>query len=277
MKISIPNIKHILKPRWSHKPGYWMSEVYVLKKQKKIGQGTNPGIKDIVKNLGIKKGDKVLAIAGYYADWASVLARAGAEVDYSDISLSMVNYVRKKYGRLFNKYICSNYELIPKSPNEYDWTFTYEACGGASGLPIAYLRSLMNKKGGILVLFFNKEYKKGMGTKPKNYAKIVKGLAKIYKTTYKIKKILIKSERKMHASGIMPFIIYSIKTNDDARINVEQDLEMIKKIQDKKAIHLKELANELSIEEKKLENSLKRINCFSSLITQEFIKKVEIK
>ncbi len=277
MKLTIPNIKHILKPRWSHKPGFWMSEVYVLIKQKKIGQGTAPAFKDLIKNIGIKKGDKVLAIAGYYADWASVIARAGAKVDYSDISRSMVNYARKKYGKLFKRYICSNYELIPLSPNEYDWTFTYEACGGASGLPIAYLRSLMNRKGGILVIFFNKKHEKRMGTKPKNYSKIVRGLARIYPVRYKIKEINIKGKRKIRSfAGILPFIIYTLKTNNCARIMAKQDLDVLERIKDKRKVSLKRISKELNIKEKKIKGSLKRIEKLSGIIGEKFVKRITV-
>jgi len=102
-------------------------------------------------------------IAGYYGTWASKIAEAGAEVYYSDISRPMVRYARKKYGCLFRDYICSNYEFMPKHAREYDWTFTFEACGGSQGLPIAYMRSLMNNKGGIIVLFWNEKEPERMG------------------------------------------------------------------------------------------------------------------
>jgi len=277
MKLKIPNVKHILKPRWSHKPGFWMSKTYVLIKQEKIGQGTTPKIKDLIKNIGIKKGDKVLAIAGYYADWASVIARAGAHVDYSDISPTMVKYVKGEYRNLFKRYICSNYELIPKTLKEYDWTFTYEACGGASGLPLAYLRSLMNRKGGILVLFFNKKHKKRMGTKPKNYSKIVKGLARIYNVEYKITEINIKGKRKIkRSSGILPFMMYTLKTNNRARIIVKQDLDVLEKIKDKKKISLKRLSRDLGRDKKNIRDSLKRINSFSGIIEKKFVRRITV-
>jgi hypothetical protein len=278
MKITIPNIKYILRPRWAHKPGYWMSKVYVLKKQKKLGQGTTPDIGGIIKNIGLKKGERVLAIAGYYADWASVIAKAGAKVDYSDISRTMVNYTKKKYGKLFNKYICSNYELIPRYLNEYDWTFTYEACGGGSGLPIAYLRSLMNKKGGILVLFFNKAHEKKMGTKPKNYSKIVHGLAKIYNVKYSIKKINLYGKRKIkRKSGILPFIIYTLRTNSSARTIVKQDLEVLEKIGCARRIFLENISKDLNVDKKSIKESLKRIGFISGISEKKFTKQVDIR
>ncbi len=67
------------------------------------------------KKIGIKKGDKVLVIAGFSGDWASGLAKAGANVVYSDVSRSMVNHVRKTKPNIFGKYVCSNYEVIPKN------------------------------------------------------------------------------------------------------------------------------------------------------------------
>lgn len=112
--MKIPNLKKILKPRWAHKPGFGMTEKYVLHKRESLQQSSAPEDSNLLKKLKIKRGDKVLAIAGYYASWASEIARLGAKVDYSDISRSIVNWTKKKYGKLFRKYICSNYELIPK-------------------------------------------------------------------------------------------------------------------------------------------------------------------
>ena len=255
--MKIPNIKEILKPRWAHKPGFGMTEKYVLHKRKSFQQSSAPEDPSLLKKLGIKKGDKVLAIAAYYASWASEIARLGAKVDYSDISKPMVNWAKKKYGRLFRKYICSNYELIPKKSKEYDWTFTFEACGGGSGLPIAYLRSLLNNKGGILV--YHMRYgaaKVKMGGKPKTYPKIVKTLSKVYNCEHKIKKIKIKSHRIGKKTRPITHMIFVIKTNNKARKMAEKDLEVL-------------------FSNKKDKDSLKRLNKLCDAISDEYLKELK--
>ncbi len=258
-KEKIPDLKEILKPRWEHKPGFGMSEKFVLHKRESFQQSTAPEDPNLLKKLGIKKGEHVLAIASYYASWASALARLGAKVDYSDISKSLVNWSKKRYNKLFRKYICSDYALIPKKQEEYDWTFTFEACGGGSGLPIAYLRALLNKEGGILVynLRYGKEKKK-MGSKPKTYPLIVKTLAKIYSAKYKIKEIKVKSHRFKKPTEMLAHRIHIIKTNKKARKLAQQDLEALS-------------SNKFSRE------NLERLNQFSKAISDEYLKEVKSK
>ncbi|MBU0957300.1 MAG: hypothetical protein KKF56_00670 [Nanoarchaeota archaeon] len=253
-----PNMEKILKPRWEHKPGFGMSEKFVLHHRPSFQQSTVPEDPNLLKELGIKKGDEVLAIASYYASWASALAKLGAKVDYSDISKSLVNWSRKKYGKLFQKYICSNYELIPKKLEEYDWTFTFEACGGGSGLPIAYLRSLLNKKGGILVyhLRYGKAKKK-MGSKSKRYPLIVKTLSKIYGIKFKIKQIKIKSHRFEKPTTMIAHKVHILKTNKKARELAQQDLNAL-------------FSNKFSQE------NLRRLDQLSKSISEEYLKEKRI-
>ncbi len=254
----IPDIKEILKPRWAHKPGFGMSEGYVLHRRKGTEQSTAPEDRSLLKKLGIAKQERVLAIAGYYASWASEIARAGAKVDYSDISRSLVNWVRKKYGRLFGEYICSNYELIPKTTGEYDWTFTYEACGGNSGLPIAYLRSLLNRKGGILVLCLEKDSPKNMGSKLRTYPGMVKKLSEIYSTRSSVRKVRMQGHRLGRETKILPFIISTIRTNQRARELALEDLT---------ALTTGKFARE----------NLERLSRLSEIINEEYLKEVRIR
>ena len=213
-KYKIPNMKEILKPRWAHKPG-WRVNQAGWHKMKILKQATVPDDRKILQKLGIKKGEKVLAIAGYYGNWASALKKTGAIVSYSDISKPIVNWVKKNNKTKFKEYICSNYELIPKKPKKYDWTFTFEACGGGQGLPLAYLRSLLNNKGGILVLYWNTKKRARMGIKPKRYPLIVKSLAKAYGAKASIKEINVKTyenfPRKDKKTAFLPHKIYTIK------------------------------------------------------------------
>lgn len=224
----IPNLKKIMEPKWAHKPGFGMSKPFTLHKREGLEQSSTPEDPNLLKKLGIKRGEKVLGIACYYASWASALAKTGAKVDYSDISKQMVSWSKRKYKRLFGKYMASNYELIPKNSNQYDWTFTYEACGGGSGLPIAYLRSLLNTRGGILIYHIRpKQQIKNMGDKPKRYPLIVKTLSKIYDTRCSVKEIKIKGHRLGKPSSMITCMVHVIRTNQRARELARQDLEAL--------------------------------------------------
>lgn len=258
MKIKIPNFKKILKPIWKHKVGYGMISGAKHTKQDILEQGTTPLDKNLLKKLGIKKGDKILAIAGYYASWASELQKAGANVDYSDISKSLVSWVKKNVKTKFRKYIVSNYELIPKKEKEYDWTFTYEACGGKQGLPIAYLRSLLNKKGGILVYFINKDRPDRIGGKAKTYPNIIDTLSKIYNTRGKYVNKKVFSRRKDKYKGNLEFFIGTILTNASAREKALEDLATLEK-------------------SKGSPESLRRLSQLIKLFDSEFIKEIKLK
>jgi len=271
--MKLPNLKKILKPIWKHKPGHGLIDKK-FKKQKVLEQATNPLDDNLLKKLGINKKDKILGIACYYGNWVSKLKQLGCYVVYSDISKSIVKYARKNIEIKFDKYICSNYELIPKKEKEYDWTFTFEACGSKQGLPIAYLRSLLNKKGGILGLY----YKRGrMGNKHKTYPKIVKRLSKIYNVNYQIKKIKIKASRKQKYNGNLLHIIYILKTNDSARKKSKLDLRVLDKFKNKKIINLEKETNKLKIKKKEFLESLKRLSKVTSLLDKKFVKEVKLK
>lgn len=248
----IPDLKKIIQPIWEHKPGYGVNKEGWIK-LKICEQAVIPEDPRILEKLGIKKGDKVLAIAGYYATWASFLARKGAKVDYSDISKSMVSHVKKNVKVKFGRYICSNYELIPKKEKEYDWTFTFEACGGSQGLPIAYLRSLLNKKGGILVLFYEKGGR--MGSKWKRYPMIVKTLANVYGARFDIKELNIIGHKKGKERSSLLHRVYVLKTNARARKIAREDLKAL-------------ASNNYS------KDSLKRLSKVARLIKPEFLKEL---
>ncbi len=273
MKVKIPKMNEILKPVWEHKHGYgFINKKW--EKKKILEQATTPEDSRILKKVGIKKGDKILAIAAYYASWAAALAEKGAIVDYNDVSSSMVSYCKKRYGKLFKRYILSNYELIPKKIKEYDWTFTFESCGEERGLPIAYLRSLFNKKGGKLIIY----YKKGhTGGKHKAYPKIIKILSKIYRVRTSIKEVKIKVDRMHKYKGNLPHRVYTIFTNNLARSKAEQDLEVLKHIKQKIIIDLEGDSKNLGISKKGLEESIKRLSKLNTIIKDECLREIEIK
>jgi len=276
MKYKIPNLKEILKPKWAHKVGCsFQGEKEV--KLNLLEQGTTPKDTNLLKKLGIKKGEKILAIAAYYASWAKELQKTGTKVDYSDISKSIANWVKKNVKVKFGKYIVSNYELIPKKPKEYDWTFTYEACGGGRGLPLAYLRSLLNKKGGILLMCIELKHKKANAAKVKRYPNIAKILSKVYNTKYSVIKRRIRVHKRGEDIKIREFLICKIFTNNAARKKAELDLKVLEYIQDRKIIDLTKDSKKLKIDKQKLKSSFKRWNRLSKLHAEDFVKEMIVK
>jgi hypothetical protein len=223
--MKIPDIKKISKKAEVWKVGYekikgkWVIE-YTRQNT------TIPIDKKLLRKLGIKKGEEVLSIATYYGSWASAIADAGAIVDYSDASKSITAWAEKNL-KGFRKFICSDYIYLPKKKLEYDWTFTFEALGGKQGLPIAYLRSLLNKKGGILVNFPRLD-KQGnpVGSKDKRYPFIVKTLAKLYGAKAKVKNIFISVTRNRKPVKTN-HKVYTIITNLKARKLAEKDIEAL--------------------------------------------------
>jgi hypothetical protein len=278
-KIKVLDLKKIIEPIWAHKPGFGINpKTGKLNKQKILEQSTTPEDPLILKKLEIKRKDKVLAIAGFYASWASKIQEAGAIVSYSDISNSMVNHVKKKVKIRFFEYITSNYELIPKDIEKYDWTFVFEACNGSQGLPIAYLRSLLNKKGGIFV-YYDREGKDNIstGNKPRLYPAIVKTLAALYNTKCSIKKVYFEGHAKGKSFSKLPHMVFWILTNQEARQKAFFDLEVIDLTSKKRIINIKKESQLLKINPKELKDSLKRIVTISKLIKQDFTKKLEVK
>lgn len=262
--MKIPNLKKILEPLWAHNPGEAVNQTGWHKRDV-LMQGSIPKDKILLKKLGIKKGEKVLAIAGYYGDWAYALEKNGAKVDFSDVSKSIVNWVKKQKDRKFKKYIVSGYEFIPKNEKEYDWTFTYEACGGGQGLPIAYLRSLLNKKGGILVLLLRSDEPKKMGSKLKRYPLIVKQLAKAYGGKAIIVKKRIRAYRENKPITNYTYFIHKILTNNKARELARKDIGFLFNLGNKRLV------------DKKYENSVNRLNMFSKAFNDKFIREIKIK
>ena len=104
MKFVIPDLEEIVKARWAHRVGYSFQGNKEVK-LKILEQGTTPRDKNLLKKLGLKDGEKILAIASYYASWASELKKAGVKVDYSDVSKPIVKWVKKNSEVKFDKYV----------------------------------------------------------------------------------------------------------------------------------------------------------------------------
>lgn len=278
MKFQIPNLKEILKPEWSHNVGYGVKG-REKSKLNALEQGTTPHDKNLLRKLGIKNKERILVIAGYYASWAQALEKTGAKVDYSDISKEIVNWVKKNEKTKFNNYICSNYELIPGREKEYDWTFTYEACGGGRGLSIAYIRSLLNSKGGILAIHLgDKKHQIANASKIKRYPNIVQTLSNIYNAKFFVNKKQINAHKRGEKNiETYEFLISKIKTNNSARRKARLDMNILDYISNKKKIDLEKDSKKLNLRKAELKDSLERLNKLKQIINQKFLRELNCK
>lgn len=269
MKFSIPNIKKIIsEPEARFLKGFYTKKGKFIKKMIKT-QATLPNDKKLLNKVGLKRNDKVLFIAGYYGDWTKALAKAGAIVYYSDVSRNLVNYAKKSLKeKNIKEYICSDYALIPSKAFKYDWTFSFEPIGANQGLPIAMLRSLLNRKGGKLVVYpriVEEEYNRHLKSSRK-LTRIIKRLSRIYKTRYEITKIRIKGKAQKGEELVKKHVIVTLFTNDSTRKKVETDLKVLDLI-----------ANEKLKSSEEVMKSLKRLDKLTKVIDKKFVKKLVIK
>ncbi|MBI2529838.1 MAG: hypothetical protein HYW05_01725 [Candidatus Diapherotrites archaeon] len=258
LKLKIPNERVILSSR-----GAWRVSDYHYKYQ-----NTNPRDPSLLRKLGIAKRDKVLVFAGYFGRWAKALANCGAVVHYTDISQGFVTYAKKKFGHnqqfLRDKNIASfrarNALLIPQIKNKYDWSFSFEPIPLLNIiLPFTLMRSLLNKKGAIVVSY----------TATKIFSEEIKKIAKIYNAKSRTKEIYIKCFRWQDKSVRNRLHEISILiTNPAAQKMVENDLAVLRAARSKENVSLEELAEDGRIKQAKLgieqiKQSIKRLSAIS--------------
>ncbi|MBU0978172.1 MAG: hypothetical protein KKD18_07165, partial [Nanoarchaeota archaeon] len=138
----LPDLKAILDNKEMWKPGSMVTKEG--RKKRFMSQSTIPSDDLILEKLGIQKGETVLSIASNHGDWARSIKDKGCIVDYSEISKYFINYVKKRIK--FRNYLKKDFTNFPEKVNRYDWSFSYEPVGGRRGLPIAMMRSLLNRK-----------------------------------------------------------------------------------------------------------------------------------
>jgi len=270
MKIEIPSLDKFLKDAkpWGINRVYWAGkwhENYKFYDQ----QRTNPDVKSLLASLGLKKNQKVLCVAGHKATWALALAKAGVKVTYSELSKELVDYVRRKVKhKNIIKYMQADYILYPSKPNEFDWSFTFEAVGPKEFI---LLLSMLNVKGGKYVIWNQDEHAK---RKLKKLLKTVTLCKKLYpiKTSIILKNILSNirnGEKKRRKHNII-----TIYTNDAAKDMILLDLKLLHHFSNKQRSSINELCKTTSRSEMAIKESLKRIESWGSLFEKKFMKKV---
>lgn len=248
----VPDLLKIRKktPLW--KPGF----IPIKNQQEKrpLSQSTIPNGKLILKKLGLKPKEKILSIASNHGNWAKAIQDSGCIVDYNDYSRFFIDYVKKRMK--FNKFIQGSFTDIPSQIMKYDWSFSYEPVEGRKSLPLAMVRSLLNKKGGI-VMYYNRL----QSGKAKNFPKMVKIVAETYQIDYEAKSEDISAVYFDGKKAKNKFKIFILKTNALARKKAKKDLYVLECLAKKKTL-------------KNVDESLARLNKLSVLFREAFLKNV---
>jgi hypothetical protein len=278
--ISVPSISKIIaEPEERFYKGYYHKNGRFYKKNVKT-QATLPDDENLLEKLSLKPNEKVLFIAGYYGNWAKALAKYGINVYYSDVSKNLVDWARKSLKeRNIKRYFVSDYTLIPSKKMEYDWTFSFEPIGAKQGLPIAMLRSLLNKGGGKLVVYPRLMAQGGINhyKSSRPLTDIIKLLSRIYNTKYRIERKLISGKTQNGEMTIKNHVIITIFSNNLARKNAEFDLKILNIVKNKKYMDLLETSKNINSSEEEIKQSLKRIKSLKGVIKDNFFRKVVLK
>jgi hypothetical protein len=226
MTYLVPDIRKILRDAEAWRVSAVKTSVgsrRVWKKKINKSQHTISNDRDLLRKLGIDKGDRVLFIAGYYGDWANSIAKAGAKTTYSELSKNLVDYARRKFGgnKNIEKFISANYVDVPKKEGEFDWTVTFESIGINTGLPLAAVRSLRNRKGFKIIHY--PRIKKPL-EKYSNYREI----SRAYGARFERRSVFIKgTDQNLHPLR-RSHLVTTITTNDRARRMSKEDLSSLR-------------------------------------------------
>lgn len=151
------------------------------------------------------------------------LVEEGAIVDYTDISEELVEIFIND----FRKSFAANYIDLPERSKEYDWTFSFEPLGAKSGLILALVRALTNRKGAIFVIFPRIKDGKPVGGKEKSFPILFEKIHEIYDVEISIKDVNINSTRGSGKEVKSKHRIFTVITNEKAQKMVEEDILLI--------------------------------------------------
>lgn len=218
----IPNYKKILKnlEKW-RVDAYRFTEngKRVWRKKNERTQWIIPKDPKLLDKLGIKKSENILFIAGYYGTWANALAELGTNVIYTEGSEELVGFAKNKYNENKNilDFICRDLATIPQEPQQYDWTVSFEPVSDDIALPIAVLRSLLNKKGIIIIHYPRKLV-------PRDKFLNYKIIAQVYNCEFLRKEVFIDGFSNHYLPLSRHHLITSLITNEIARSQAKIDI-----------------------------------------------------
>jgi hypothetical protein len=267
MKYLAPNIENILLEGLEVK-----KENYVFASQSSL-----PVDENIHNKIGVKKNSRVLFVAGGAGWWAKKIGEK-THLTFTDIIKDQVEKASKK--NIGKKQFTINALRVPVKEKEYDWTLSFEPFPlKEKALPLVMLRGLLNNKGVKIISKFI----------PSGEVKVSKKLGKLYGVKTRSSEVNIKCRSFIGYSDFYkikydPHEVVTVTSNEKARVMAKQDLNVLSIINNLKRRgasqvsleELKQKALEKGIEWKSLNESLRRIDSFSSLFNlkpyESFVK-----
>ncbi len=268
---TIPALERFLKDAkpWGlierHPQGAWGGKAYEQ-------QRTDPDPKELLSNVGLKRNDRVLVVAGHRATWAVALARAGVKVTYSDVSRELSRFVAKSVThRNIVDHLCTSYVLHPTIPNQYDWTFTFEAVGPK---PFVLLLSLLNRSGGKYVIWDKGDHAR---RKLADLSATVSLCKRLYKAGGGIETVEIlcrdragKKKRRRHK-------VITVRTSDEAREKIHLDVRLFHFLFKRKKVNGDQLYTIMGCSRQDLRRSLNRLSKWSGQFKEKYARTIEVR
>lgn len=237
-------------------------------------QATSPE-EPVLEKLGLKKGERILVIAGGLGNWARALAEEGAEVHFSDASREVVNWVRERRGKIKKN---STADALRWPAIRYDWVFSFEPHPlRDSSLPFTLLRSLAKTRGTKLVY---RKYLITLKIAPSSELdlyKRVRPLIRFISINYgavlseQKKEIFSTTYLEPQEKRFVEHKIITLESNPEAARKAELDLQIISLLQRKQITSVSKIMQEERIKRmkatrKEILESIKRINDLTQLL-----------
>ncbi|MBS3061511.1 MAG: hypothetical protein J4215_02930 [Candidatus Diapherotrites archaeon] len=257
------SLKFPVHRAWSKK--YWSDLGFWNQPRSLKTQDLVPEDSQLGQKIGIKPGEKVLVFAGDYGDWAKAIGQF-AEVHYTDISPTAVHFVRENKAQTLTSVRARIAELMPRTENRFDWSFSFEPIPLWPRLPLVLARSLLNKKGGIFLMrsyYMNLVYRKDHRADLSRMRKLAKAYGATFEETGKRIWITSWAHQKPHSE---PMRVFVMRTNPVAREKAMVDFRILQFLN---ALHKKgqqpsvpDIANRYKLPIRAVEESVLRIENF---------------
>ena len=266
ISITIPSLERFLKDArpWGledrHPEGPWGGQTHDM-------QRTDPDRSGLLTLVGLRDTAKVLFVAGHKGTWPLALAEAGAEITYTDVSKSLTDFARENVRHPnIRDYICVNYVLCPEVPEQYEWTFTFEAVGPK---PFILFRSLINRDGGKYVIWDKGDHAK---RKLKDLTKAMELCRELYQSNGSIEEVQILARDREADEARLKHLIVTIRTNRSARERMFLDLRLFSFFYRRKKARLDEICVVMNCTSDELTQSMDRLSKWSSLFAEKYSK-----
>lgn len=268
---TIPALERFLKDArpWGlverHPQGAWGGKAFDR-------QRTDPDPRGLLAKVGLKSAEQVLVVAGHRATWALALAKAGAKVTYSDVSRDLTRFVERSVThRNIQGYLCTSYVLHPDLPNQYDWTFTFEAVGPKL---FVLLLSLLNRRGGKYVIWEKGDHAR---RKMADLAVAVSLCKKLYRVGGQMETAQILCVDRTGKRKPRPHSIATVRASEAAREKVHLDLRIFQFLFKRKTIAGDHLCEIMGCSRQDLKRSLSRLSRWCGVFKDKYARTIGVR